>query len=62
MPPPGKGEKEVMEETDEATILRAIETFKFRHGIKAPLTTEGMDKIIIEIKEEKKKKAKGRKK
>ena len=51
-----------MEETDEATVLRAIETFKFRHGIKAPLTTEGMDKIIIEIKEEKKKKAKGRKK
>ena len=50
-----------MEETDEATVLRAIETFKFRYGIKAPLTTEGMDKIILEIKAEKQTK-KGRKK
>ncbi len=41
-----------MEETDANTTMKAIKIFKERHGIKAPLTTEGMDKIIVELKEE----------
>ena len=45
-----------MEETDANTAMKAIKIFKDRHGIKTPLTTEGMDKIIIELKEEARKK------
>ena len=41
-----------MEETDANTTMKAIKIFKDRHGIKAPLTTEGMDKIIVELKQE----------
>jgi len=40
-----------MEETDANTTMKAIKIFKDRHGIKAPLTTEGMDKIIVELKQ-----------
>jgi len=45
-----------MEETDANTTMKAIKIFKERHGIKAPLTTEGMDRIIVELKEEARKK------
>ena len=42
-----------MEETDQPTVIRAIEIFKERYGIKAPLTLFEMDDIITELKEEK---------
>ncbi len=42
-----------MEETDANTVIRAIEIFKERYGIKAPLTLFEMDDIITELKEEK---------
>jgi len=53
-----------MEDTDQQTVIRAIEIFKSRHGIKAPLTLFEMDEIITELKEEArktKKKPKGKK-
>jgi len=52
-----------MEETNPELTFEAIKLFKERHGIKAPLTVEGMDEIIIELKEKiNNKKKKGRKK
>jgi len=50
-----------MEHTDEDTTFKAIMIFKERYGIKAPLTTEGMDEIIKELKQ-KQTKTKRRKK
>ena len=47
-----------MEEANQDTILKAIEIFKERYGIKAPLTLFEMDDIILELKEANKNKAK----
>lgn len=41
-----------MEDTDQPTVIRAIEIFKERYGIKTPLTLFEMDEIITELKEE----------
>jgi len=45
-----------MEDIDPNMLYKAIEIFKKRYGIKEPLTTEGMDKIIKELKEKGEKK------
>ena len=50
-----------MEDIDPNMLYKAIEIFKERYGIKEPLTTEGMDKIIVELKQ-KQTKTKRRKK
>ena len=41
-----------MEDTDQPTVIKAIEIFKERYGIKTPLTLFEMDEIITELKEE----------
>jgi hypothetical protein len=42
-----------MEETNPKVLFKAIEIFKKRYGIKEPLNTEGIEKILKEIKESK---------
>jgi len=51
-----------MEDTDQPTVIRAIEIFKERYGIKEPLDLFRMDEIIAELKEEAKQTKKKRKK
>ena len=50
-----------MEDTDQATVVRAIEIFKDRYGIKEPLDLFRMDDIIAELKEEMKTKKRRKK-
>ena len=47
-----------MEEASQDMVVKAIEIFKERHGIKTPLTLFEMDDIIRELKEANKNKAK----
>ena len=42
-----------MEHTDSKTLLKAIKIFKERYGILKPLNTEGIEKILKELKEKK---------
>ena len=42
-----------MEQTDSKTLLKAITIFKEKYGIMTPLTTEGIEEIIKELKEKK---------
>ena len=42
-----------MEHTDSKTLLKAIKIFKERYGILEPLNTEGIEKILKELKEKK---------
>ena len=51
-----------MEEASQDMVVEAIEIFKFRYGIKAPLTLFEMDEIITELKKEQKGKKKSKKK
>ena len=43
-----------MEETSPKILYRAIEIFKEKYGIKTPLDTDRLDKIIRQLKKESK--------
>lgn len=51
-----------MRETTKDELLEAIERFKKKYGIKEPLDNDRLDEIIDEMREEKQKPKKRRKK
>ena len=51
-----------MEDTDQDTVIKGIELFKQRYGIKEPLDLFRFDKILEELKQEHKKAKKKEKK
>ena len=50
-----------MEEANQDIVMKAIEIFKDRYGIKEPLDLFRMDEIIAELKEAKKTKRRKKK-